>query len=100
VFLKLFSVEGPINNLFIPLGTPAYENEKKIVKRLLLAHGDYSDISNCRTKILAIFPGIFKMFAVFQNSYVFIPIFLSEPLTMFCGNPRFRGALCEKHRCR
>ena len=28
---------------------------------------------------------IYNCFAVFQNSFVFIPVFLSEPLTMFCG---------------
>jgi hypothetical protein len=32
--------------------------KQKIVKRWLLAHGDYSSIANCRTKIVAIFRGI------------------------------------------
>jgi hypothetical protein len=26
-----------------------------------------------------------------------MPLFLAEPLTMFCGNVRFRGTLFEKH---
>jgi hypothetical protein len=43
---------------------------------LLLVHGDYSSIFNFQTKILAIYPGIFIFFAVFQKSYVFIPLFL------------------------
>ena len=33
---------------------PTYENENK-TKKQLLAHGDYSSIANCRTKIPAIF---------------------------------------------
>ena len=41
---------------------------------------------------------IYSFFAVFQNSYASIPPFLAEPLTMFCGNLRFRGTLFEK-RC-
>ena len=36
-------------------------------------------------------------FAVFQNSYVFIPLFPADPLTTFCGTLRFRGTLFEKH---
>ena len=36
---------------------------------------------------------IYNFSAVFQNTYVFIPLFLSEPLTMFCGT------LFEKHCC-
>jgi hypothetical protein len=36
-------------------------------------------------------------FAVFLNSYVFIALFFSEPLTMFCGSLRFRGTLFERH---
>ena len=35
-------------------GTPAYRGEGGI-KRRLLAHEDYSNISNCRTKIVTIF---------------------------------------------
>jgi hypothetical protein len=34
-------------------------------------------------------------FAVFQNSYVFIPLFLSKPLKMFCENIKFRKTLLE-----
>ena len=58
----------------------------------LYAHREYSSISNIRTKILAIFRGIFIIiFAVFQNSCVFIPLFLSEYLTVCCGS------VFEKH---
>jgi hypothetical protein len=69
----------------------------KSVKRRLLVHGGYCDVSNCRTKILAIFRGVFIIAAVFQSSYIFIPLFLSEPLTMFCGAQRFRQTAFEKH---
>jgi hypothetical protein len=71
---------------------------KKKLKRLLLAHGDCSYISNCLTKIPAVFRGVFKVFAVSQNSYIFIPRFFSEPLTLLCGNFSFRETLFEKHR--
>jgi hypothetical protein len=51
----------------------------KIYKRDgCLQHGDYSNISSCQTNILAIFWGIFIIFAVFQNNYVLIPLFMSE----------------------
>jgi hypothetical protein len=52
----------------------------------LLVHGDYSSISNRRTKILAIFRGIFITFCgvcVYIHTYIhtYIPLFLTEPLT-------------------
>ena len=40
---------------------------------------------------------IYNFFPAVQNSYVFIPLFLSEPLTVFCGTLTFRGTLSEKH---
>jgi hypothetical protein len=59
------------------LRTPAYENEKiKILKKRLLAHWDYSGISNCRTKILAIFRG--KIFRGISK-YLFIPLLSRDP---------------------
>jgi hypothetical protein len=57
-----------------------------------------------RTEITAIFPTaeqkfwqyfevyLYSFFAVFQSSYVFILLFLSEPQTVFCGT------LFDKHR--
>ena len=45
------------------------------------------------------FRGIFMTFAVFGNTYVLIPLFLWELLTIFCGTLRFRGAQFEKHWC-
>ena len=45
----------------------------------------YSSIANCRTKISAIYPVIFGIFAVFKMFFVFIPLLCAEPLTMFCG---------------
>jgi hypothetical protein len=41
---------------------------------------------------------IYNFCAVFQNSYVFILLFISEPLTVVCGPVRFGGTLLEKHR--
>jgi hypothetical protein len=38
--------------------SPCYDNENK-TERKLVAHGDYCSIVNCRTKISAIFRGIF-----------------------------------------
>jgi hypothetical protein len=56
----------------------------------MLGLGDYPNISNCRTKIVAVFRGIFIIFlAVFQNRYVF---------HYLCWNSvRFHGTRCEKH---
>ena len=34
---------------------------------------------------------------MFQNSYVSVPVFISETQTVFCGAPRFRGTQSEKH---
>jgi len=46
-----------------------------------LAHEDYAGISNCRTKLLAIFRSVFLIFfAVFQKVYV-----LSS--TISCASP-------------
>ena len=39
---------------------------------------------------------IYNCFAVFQNSCVFIPLFLLEPLKMFCGSVLFRETLFKK----
>ena len=64
------------------------------INRRLSAHGDYSSIANCRTKKFS------RYFPPFKNSYVFIPLFLSEPEKIFCRNLRFRGTLFEKHCCR
>ena len=68
------------------------ETNIKKKKRLLLAHADYSNISNCRTKILTIFRGILNYFLLCT---VFTQLFLPEPLTMFCGTLR---SLFQKHR--
>jgi hypothetical protein len=42
-----------------------------------------------------IFRGIFIILC--GISYVLIPLFLSEPVTMFCETLRFRGTLYEEH---
>ena len=47
------------------------------IKRQVELHGDYSSIANRRTKITAIFwgvgvEGLFGIFAMFQNCYIFI----------------------------
>jgi hypothetical protein len=51
----------------------------KETKSQVIAHGDYANIANNRTKIPLIFRRIFGIFAVFQNFYLFIPRFLMEP---------------------
>ena len=72
--------------------------QKKIIKRRLLAHGDYSSISNCRANIFAIFRNIFIMFCgISKYLCIYCNIFFSEPLTMICGTLSFRGTLFEKH---
>ena len=45
------------------------KTNKKITNRRLLKHGDYS-ISNCWTKIIAIFRGIFVIFCSNSNSHL------------------------------
>jgi hypothetical protein len=49
-------------------------------KRQLVAHGDYYSIASCRTNI----PAIFRIFRGISK-LLFIPRFLAEPLTTFCG---------------
>jgi hypothetical protein len=79
-------LEGPIKQFFICRGTPTYETENKIKARSV-ARVDYSSTANCRTKILAIFQGIFR---IFHGTYKFVCIYLisrilAQPLTMLCG---------------
>jgi hypothetical protein len=87
----------PLKQLFISRGTPAYKNKTKKYKETLvsalrlLQYCQLPD-KNCRD----ISRYIYNVFAVFQNSYVFIPLLLSGPLTVFCGNQRFRGTLFQK----
>ena len=58
----------------------------KIGRICLVAHEDCSSIDNCRTKIPALFKGIFGIIRYFNICiYLFIPRFLAEPLTMFSG---------------
>ena len=72
------------------------QKPKNYKETRLFAHEYCSNISSCRTKILTTFRRI-TFFVVFQNSYVFIPLFLAEPLTMFCGTIRSLGTLYDKH---
>jgi hypothetical protein len=39
-----------------------------------------------------------QFFAILHNSYVFIPVFLTEPQTVFRGTLKFRGNQFEKLR--
>jgi hypothetical protein len=96
-FANIFPWRNPSNTCSYR-ETLSVKTKGKIIKRRLLPHGDYSNIPNRWTKILAIFRGIFIIFAQFQNNYVFIPLFPSEPLTEFRGTLRFHGTLFEKHR--
>ena len=74
-----------------PSCTYTYIYKYMCIKGRLLGHRDYANISYCQTKIFVIFRGVFIIFPVFQVIYEFIPLFLSEPVIMFCGN------LFEKH---
>jgi hypothetical protein len=59
-------------------------------KTFLLSMETTPTFLTCRTKILAIFQGTFKVFfEVFESRYVFIPLFLSE-LLWTCEILRFR----------
>jgi hypothetical protein len=60
-------------------GNPTYDIENKM-KRQLVGHGDYSSIANCRTKIIAVFRGIFGIVRG-------IPRYLAELATMLCAAP-------------
>jgi hypothetical protein len=93
-----FPWRNPLNNCSYPEELLPTNMKTQVRKRQLLKNRDYSSISNWQTKIIAIFRRIFIFFAVFQNSYVFIPLFLADPLTVFCGTLRFRGTKFEKHR--
>ena len=67
MFLKLFSPRVGTSEIIvhIPRNPCLWKRKKKkekFIKRRLLAHWDYSNISNCRTKILEIFRGIFIIF--------------------------------------
>jgi len=50
-----------------------------------VADGEYSSIANCQTKITGLFRGIFGI--LFKNYFLFIQLFLAEPLKIFCGTP-------------
>ena len=79
-FSNFFSVVEPLKLLFISRRTPAYRNTHTQTQRLLLAHGDYSGISLCRAKFLAIFRGTVIIFEVFQNNlYTYSTISLGTP---------------------
>jgi hypothetical protein len=80
VFLNIFLVEEFWNNC-------SYSEEPLPMK---------TNVCNCRTRIIPVFWCVFILFAIFQNSFVFIPLFLSELLKMFCRNLWFRGPLFEK----
>ena len=56
ILKRMFAIHQRFSYFFFPW------RKKYIKKRRLLAHGNYSSISNCRTKILAIFHGIVIMF--------------------------------------
>ena len=60
---------------------------RKLLQYLQLADKISRDISRY----------ICNFVAEFQNSYVFITLFLSEPLKIFCGTQSFRGTRFVKH---
>ena len=50
-----------------------------------------------KESFLLSFEGYLKIFAVFQNVYIFIPRFLPEPLAMFCGNLCHSALVASDH---
>jgi hypothetical protein len=84
VFLKLFPVEEPLRYLFISRETPAHwgggggDYEEMVISTWrLLQYFKLPDKNSC-----SILRCIYNFFAVFQTSYVFIPLFLLESLTI------------------
>jgi hypothetical protein len=71
--------------------TPTYKNKKNYKETVVSTWRLLQYFKLPEKKFLQYFLGIFIIFAVFQNNYVFIPLFFAEPLTMFCGT------LFEKH---
>jgi hypothetical protein len=64
----------------------------------LLAREDYAGVSNCRTKLFAIFRSVFIFFcSVLKYLCIFFPWIIAEALTMLCGALGFRGILFGKH---
>ena len=77
---------------------PCLQKQKKIIERQLLAHGDYSSISNCQKKILAIFRCIFIILLRYFKTVIYLFHYFSRnPQMVFCGTVRFRGTQFEKH---
>ena len=75
----------------VPQRTPCLRKHKETVggaQRLL-------QFCQLPDRNFVIFRGIFII--LYGISYVLIPLFLSEPVTMFCGTLRFRGTLYEEH---
>jgi hypothetical protein len=67
-----------------------YENERKYYKETVVR------LIHCfqlpKKNILQYFKAY-----LFKNGHVFVPLFLSEPLKMFCGTLSLRRTLSEKH---
>ena len=70
--------------------------EGQRVRRHWVAHGDYTDIANCRQEFpryseeyFAICGGVSK--------FVHVPTFVTEPLTISCETFGFRVKLAGKH---
>jgi hypothetical protein len=63
--------QGSVSQTFFRGGTPKIivyipRKREKNIKRWLLAHGEYSGISSCRTNILAILRGMIFFFGVYK----------------------------------
>jgi hypothetical protein len=66
---------------------------KTVVSARRLLH--YFQSSDKGLAILSMY--IYKFFLYFKLVMYEIPLFPSQPMTLFCGNTRFRGTLFEKH---
>jgi hypothetical protein len=77
-------MEEPLRYIFISQGTPTYENVYRPQKV------DSGERKSITARLLL---GKFRS-AIFS---IYIPRFLEEPLTMFCGTTGFLGTLVGKH---
>jgi hypothetical protein len=77
VFPNLFSHGGTPGNFSYPkenLSMKMFRGQN--TRRQLVAHKDYSSITNCQTEITVMFRELFGIFTIFKNLYVHIPHYL------------------------
>jgi hypothetical protein len=83
---QTFSMEEPLRYIFTSRGTPTY---KKVYRPQKADSGERKSIT---ARLLS-----GKFYVKICYIYIYIPRFLEEPLTIFCGTPGFLGTLVGKH---